>query len=533
MTLLVPAAAPPDAAPRRVESRDPATGVVWRAFATVPPEQVHAAVARAREAQRAWGARPVRERAAVARRFHAVLHRRRLEVADVVMRENGKPMVEALSTEVMTVLDQAAWVAREAPRHLAASGWRRPAGLPMWRKRMRVEHRPFGVVAVVSPWNYPLMLSAGVIVPALVAGNAVVHKPSEFTPSTAVLLDELLHEAGVPDGVLHTLPGDGATGAALTAAAIDKVFFVGSVETGRKVATACAARLIPCVLELGGSDPAIVLDDADVRVAASGIAWGRFSNAGQTCVAPKRVFVTEAAYAPFLEALVATVKSLRVGPGAEPDTEVPPLVRPSQVSALRDQLDDALARGARVAAQATLPPGAREGAYFPPTVLVDVPDGALVLREETFGPLLPVVRVRDADEAIARANASRFGLSASVWSRDESRARRVAGRLEAGSVTINDVLVTAGMADVAHGGVKESGTGRSHGLAGLMECVQSHTIVEDRFGGWRQPWWFGYGAEHVANVDAFARLAHARTFGERLSGLARTIRLVFRPDRPL
>ena len=525
--------APAAAAARRTESRDPATGEVWRTFVSASPEQVRHAVARAREAQRAWAALPVRERAAVMRRFHDVMHRRRMEMATIVMRENGKPIAEALSTEVMTVLDQVTWQAREAPRHLAPSGWRRPEGLPMWRKRMRVEHRPFGVVAVVSPWNYPLMLSAGIIVPALVAGNAVVHKPSEFTPSTAVLLDEMLREAGVPEGVIQTVVGDGATGAALTAAAVDKVFFIGSVGTGRKVAAACAERLVPCVLELGGSDPAIVLDDADVRTAASGIAWGRFSNAGQTCVAPKRVFVADAVYASFLDALVETVKALRVGPGADPLTDVPPLVRPSQVSALRAQLDDALARGAHVAARATLPPGLREDAYFAPTVLVDVPDDALVLREETFGPLLPVVRVRDADDAIARANASRFGLSASVWSRDPARARRVAERLEAGSVTINDILVTAGMADVAHGGVKESGTGRSHGLAGLMECVQSHTIVEDRFHGWRQPWWFGYGAEQVTNVDAFARLAHSRSPRERLSGLARTLRLMFRPERPV
>jgi acyl-CoA reductase-like NAD-dependent aldehyde dehydrogenase len=518
---------------RMVESRDPATGEVWRRWPAATPDEVHAAVERARAAQRDWAARPAGDRAQVIDRFHALLHSRRTEMATTIMRENGKPISEALGTEVMIVLDQARFVAREAPRVQAPGRWRRPEGLPMWRKRMRVEHHAFGTVAVISPWNYPLMLAAGIIMPALATGNAVVHKPSEFTPGTALLLAELLHEAGVPQGVLETIIGDATAGAALTASAVAKVFFIGSVGTGRKVAAACATRLVPCVLELGGSDPAIVLDDADVRTAASGIAWGRFSNAGQTCVAPKRVFVTAPAYDAFLQALETAVRALRVGPGSAPETDVPPLVRPSQLETLQAQLDDALRRGARIAAQAVIPPGLLAGAYFPPTVLVEVPEDARVLREETFGPLLPVVRVRDEHDAVARANASPFGLSASVWSRDAARALRVAGRLEAGSVTINDVLITAGMADVAHGGVKESGTGRSHGLAGLMECVQSRTIVADRFGSWRQPWWFGYGSEHAADYDAFARLAHSRSAGERLSGLARTLRLMFRPQRPL
>ena len=526
--------APSAPTPRRaVESRDPATGEVWRRYEAASPEVVHAALRRAREAQRAWAATSLDERARMLGRFHDVLYARREEVARTIMRENGKPAAEALGTEIIVVLDYAKFFARAARRELGRTRWEIPRSLAMWRKRLRVTHEPYGVIGVISPWNYPFMLAAGEILPALVAGNAVVHKPSEFTPSTGVLLGELLQEAGAPADVIQTLTGDGATGAALTAGAVDKVFFIGSLASGRKVAVACAERMVPCVLELGGSDPAIVLEDADLATAASGIAWGRFSNAGQTCVAPKRVFVVDAAYDGFVAALSKVVGALRVGPGHSHHTDVTPLIRPEQTATLRAQLDDALARGARVLAQGRLDPDADPTAYFPPTVLSDVNGDMRVLTEETFGPLLPVVRVRDADEAVARANASPFGLSASIWTRDTTRALGLAERLEAGTVAINDAIVTAGMAEVPHGGVKESGTGRSHGLAGLLECVRTKTIVADRWSGWRQPWWFGYGEEHAKNLDAFARVAHAHSLRERLSGVRRTVRLLLRPERPL
>ncbi|HKG93860.1 MAG TPA: aldehyde dehydrogenase family protein, partial [Gemmatimonadaceae bacterium] len=314
---------------RRSESLNPATGEVWRAYEPASPDEVRRAVARAREAQREWAARPVRERARVLERFRRALYRRRLEVADLISRENGKPAAEALGTEVSVVLDYARFYARKAPGALRGS-WFTPASLAMWRKRVRIGYEPYGVVAVVSPWNYPFMLAGGVMLPALVAGNAVVLKPSEFTPTTGMLLGDLAAEAGVPAGVMTVIPGDGATGASLVGADVNKVFFIGSVATGKRVAAACAERLIPCSLELGGSDPAIVLDDADVRHAAAGIAWGRFSNAGQTCVAPKRVFVVDAVYDAFAAELRRVVEGLRVAPAGGAACDVGPLIRPSQ-----------------------------------------------------------------------------------------------------------------------------------------------------------------------------------------------------------
>ncbi len=503
---------------RAVESRDPNTGEVWRRFAAADALAVHDAVRRARTASHTWRVLPLPGRLAIIDAFRALLFESRDEMARTIARENGKPQVEAMAAEVLTTLDLARFYVRTAPRVLRERV-RAASALALLRKRIRLAHEPYGVVGVISPWNYPLMLPAGIVLAALAAGNAVVLKPSELTPSTAELLIALLHRAGVPADVCALVQGDGATGAALTAADVDKVFFTGSVATGRRVAIACAERLVPCVLELGGSDPAIVLEDAPIAHTVRGLVWGRYANCGQTCVAPKRVFVVDRVHDEVVARMSEAVRALRMD--ADDAREVGALIRPSQRAALDRQLADAVSRGARVVATAS----ARDDA-FAPTLLVDVPDEALVLREETFGPLLPIIRVRDEDEAVARANASEFGLSASVWTRDAERGRRVAARLEAGTVVINDAVVVAGMADVPHGGVKASGTGRSHGEEGLLECVRTKAIVEDRLPTRTQPWWFGYGGARAQNMDAFARLAHGRSWGERLGGLAGTLRLL-------
>ena len=513
----------PEHSARTVRSVDPVTGTVWREYAASGPAEVGAAVARARATQPAWAALPVSARADALGRFHAALVRRRHDVADVLTRETGKTTADAMGSEILTTLDFARFFAREAVR-LQHAPWRRAASLSMFRKRVRIEHVPLGVVCVISPWNYPFMLAAGVVLPALVTGNAVVFKPSELTPTSGMILGELLAEAGIPDGLLHVLPGDGTTGVALTSAPVDKVFFTGSAVTGRKVAMSCAALGTGCSLELGGNDAAIVLEDANVATAARGIAWGRFTNAGQTCVAPKRVFVVDAVYDGFMDALCAEVEAPVPAEAGEAASQ--PLIRQVQADVLEAQFADALARGARVVARAS--DRASQGASFPPTVIADATPAMRVMREETFGPLLPVVRVRDADDAIAHANASEFGLSASIWTKDLARGIEVAGRVDAGTICVNDVVVVAGMADVPHGGVKGSGAGRSHGVAGLMECMRTKTIVAERWSGWRQPWWSGGTAEQARGLDAFVQLAHGSSLLARLRGVAGTIRMLRR-----
>ena len=525
--------ASPEAAvtpPRPVESRNPATGEVWARYTTTTSADVRSAASRARIAQTAWAAEPVATRVRALRRFHDCLYRRRIELATVLTRENGKPVAEALANEVAIALDFAGFYAKRAPRFLRTR-WTGATPLAMKRKRIRISHEPWGVIGVISPWNYPLMLSAAIVLPALVVGNAVLLKPSEFTPASGSLLAELFIDAGIPPDVFQVLQGDGSTGAALCESDVDKIFFTGSEATGRKVALACATWLLPCSLELGGSDAAIVLADADLKHAASGIAWGRFSNGGQTCVAPKRVFVEAAVYDPFVAALETVMRSLHVGAGSTPESDVGPMIRPDAVVTLTAQRDDALARGASmVTADAGEAPA---GSFFAPTLLLNVPADARVLQEETFGPLLPVVKVRDAREAVALANAGDFGLSASIWSADTARAARLAGEIRAGSVTINDAIVAAGIADVPHGGVRHSGWGRTHGMAGLEECVRTKATVADRFSRWRQAWWFGYGEQHAAGIVAYVRLAHGTSSLDRIRALPVFLKLLFAPKRPV
>lgn len=488
-------------------------------------------VAAARAAQSAWAATPLGTRLAVLARFHELVYRRRTEIAALIARETGKPRLEALSTEIGVVLDDARFLQRIIPKQLK-SPWFTSASRALMRKRLRVVHEPYGVVGVITPWNYPFMLSCARLLPALATGNGVVFKPSELTPETGAMARTLLVEAGVPKDVIGLIQGDGTVGAALAASPVDKVFFTGSVGAGRSVARACADRLVPCSLELGGSDPAIVLADADIATAASGLVWGRFANAGQTCLAPKRIFVESAAYDDFVGAVAQVTATLRVGSAAGDSMDVGPMIAPRFRAAIENQMADAIARGARVVASAAPVAGSSADALFAPTVLADVPVDARVMIEETFGPLMVIERVSNEDVAIARANAGDFGLAASIWTRDAARAGRIAGQLVCGAVSINEVLVTGGIAELPHGGVRTSGYGRVHGAAGIADCVRTKGIVAERFPGWRQGWWFGYSGRTHGQIDAFIRFAHDPSPIGRLRALPGVLRLLVAPDRP-
>ncbi|MHB1312892.1 MAG: aldehyde dehydrogenase family protein [Gemmatimonadaceae bacterium] len=511
---------------RMPESRDPATGEVWKRYEVADADAVKAAFDRARAAQPAWAALPARVRAGAVEAFVQKLLARRQEAATIIARENGKPVGEALGVDVGVTLALAEHFAKAAPRFLKPH-WQRSAALMAWRKRIALIKEPYGVMGIISPWNYPMFLPLSSALPSLLCGNAVVNKPSEWTPGIAELVRECLLESGVPADIYQVVHGAGATGAALCEQA-DKIFFTGSEATGRKVAAACAHRLIPCALELGGSDPAIVLADADLRHAAAGIAWARFSNAGQTCVAAKRVFVEASVFEPFLTELNNAVRMLNVGPGTADRTDVGPMIRPEQRALIAAQFADAVARGAQVALRLDAPEG---DCYFPPTILTDVPADSRPMTEETFGPLLPVTKVADVEEAIARANDTTQGLSASVWTGDVVRGVAVAHRLQAGSVVINDACSSAGIADVPHGGFKASGLGKVHGDLGLQECVRTKAVMVDWFQSWRQPWWFGYSRAYRENIDAFLVAAHSASLWARIRALPGVLRLVFSPSR--
>jgi succinate-semialdehyde dehydrogenase/glutarate-semialdehyde dehydrogenase len=503
-----------------IQSINPATGEVLAELPAAGGAEVDAAVAAARRAQPGWAATPVAERARIVAGFRDLLFAQRLEVAELITRENGKPLTESLITEVMVTLDTANYFASQAEKLLRPE--RVPnSSLAMKSRRGKLHFEPLGVIGIISPWNYPLSTPATQVIPALVAGNAVVLKPSELTPLAALKLAEIFVAAGLPNGVLQVIVGDGATGGNLIASGINKIVFTGSVATGRKVAQAAALRLIPCVLELGGKDPMIVLDDADPDVAASGALWGGLMNCGQTCISVERIYVQRRALDPFLTALIEKCSRLKVGSGFDADVEIGPMIRERQVRIVEGQVEDAVANGARVMAG-----GRRSDAgplFYEPTILTCVNHRMRIMREETFGPVLPVMPVGSDDEAVALANDSEFGLSASVWTSNVEHGRRVAARLEAGSVMINDAVSYYGNCDAPHGGVKSSGLGRTHGRHGLREMVSIKYVDEDLLGQRPKPWWFGYDSKQLAGADSMLQALFA-PLGKRMRAMPGTVR---------
>lgn len=500
---------------RPVISMNPATGEEFAHFKITPADEVERVVAAAQSAWPDWHGRGVSRRCAVLRKWYTLLYAHSREMAELLAQETGKPLPEALIAEVMTSLDIMAYYLERGPQLLKPHKWRHD-NIALKFKQAAMEPIPWGVVGVITPWNYPLMLPVGTVFPALMAGNSVVLKPAEYTTSIAMRMHELALQAGVPHHVFQLIPGDGNTGAALIKSGINRAVFIGSERAGRQVARACAEQLIPVTLELGGSDPMLVLADAPLRTAAAAAIWGRFTNAGQTCIAVKRVFVEEPVYDAFIAKVLSGVKKLRMGNGMDPDIDMGPMIRESQVQTLERQLADAVAKGARVRA------GGRRRTdlgplFFEPTVLTEVTPEMAVMQEETFGPLLPVMPVKDAAEAVKLANQTPYGLSASIWTRDTKRGYALAQQIQAGSVTVNDTTFHPGACDVAYGGFKNSGLGKTHGDAGLLEMVKEQYIDVDPLGWQYKPWWFGYARSLQRKASKFIQFAHGRSWRERLA----------------
>jgi succinate-semialdehyde dehydrogenase/glutarate-semialdehyde dehydrogenase len=503
-----------------ITSVNPATGEVLREFPSTTDAEVQAAVARARAAQPVWNALGVTRRVQVLRKFQQILTKKKQQVGRLISTEAGKPYVEALTTEVLVVLDAARFCLEEAPAFLRGEDL--PHGnLAMKTKAGRIFREPYGVIGIISPWNYPFSIPATETLAALVTGNAVVIKPSELTSLTALELESLLHEAGVPRDVLSVVVGDGATGAALTNSAIDKLVFTGSAGTGKKIAQAAAARLLPVVLELGGKDPMLVLDDADVEVASSGAVWGAFMNAGQTCLSVERCYVDRKIYDRFVEACVRKVKALRVGDGMSAETDVGPMIHERQLRIVEAQVEEAKARGAQVLTGGTRLPGLGAN-FYAPTILVNVDHTMRIMREETFGPVLPIMAVDSEAEAIQLANDSEYGLAASVWTRNDSRGQKIAQQLNAGTVMINDMISCFGISEAPHGGVKASGIGRTHGRFGMEEMVWVKYVDTDRLPRRKKIWWYEYGGDFARQMEGFIDLQFARGVGKRISGALRS-----------
>jgi acyl-CoA reductase-like NAD-dependent aldehyde dehydrogenase len=442
--------------------------------------EVPALVDRARTAQAAWGARPVEERAEVLGAIRRWIVANRAAIVESTMRETGKTYEDALFVEVFLPADAIRFWERKAARHLRDERIRGRGPLVLGRKFV-VRRRPLGVVGVIAPWNYPLATAIGDSAPALMAGNAVVIKPSEITPlTTTMVVDGLARETGLPEDVLLVATGRGDTGAALVDH-VDMIMFTGSTRTGRSVAQRAADRLIPVSLELGGKDPMIVCADANLDRAAQAAATFALGNCGQACTSVERIYVEDDVHDEFVDKLVHAVGRLRQrGDTSAGAADVGAMTFPPQLEIVERHVADALAKGARVLTGGRRGDG--PGLYYEPTVLVDVDHDMDCMREETFGPTLPVMRVRDTDEAVRLANDTTYGLSSSVYTRDTNKGEAIARRIRAGNTAVNDGYIHVAGWEAPYGGSRDSGVGARNAREGILKYTEPHTIMITRLG---------------------------------------------------
>jgi succinate-semialdehyde dehydrogenase/glutarate-semialdehyde dehydrogenase len=499
----------------RITVHDPTTDDVIGSVPAGTPEDVTTAVTRAREAQQSWAALPVSERAEVLSRYHDQVLAHREELLDLIQLESGKARQDAFE-ELLDVPMNARYYASEGPAMLTSE--RRRGAFPLLTKT--VEHRnPVGVVGVVSPWNYPLTLAVSDALPALLAGNAVVLKPDEHTPFTALRAVELLREAGLPDDLFQVVTGRGPELGEPLISSVDFLQFTGSSEVGRIVASQAGEHLIDCSLELGGKNPMLVLPDANVAKAAEGAVRGSFTTAGQLCISFERIYVHESVYDDFCAEFVERTRRLELGAAYDYGPDVGSMLSAEQIDKTERHVEDALSEGA------TLLTGGRRRPdlgphFFEPTVLTDVPESATLYDEETFGPVAAVYPVSSTDEAVARATESEYGLNASVWTGDTTVGESVARRIDCGTVNVNEAYAaTWASIDAPMGGMDDSGLGRRHGEHGLTKFTESKTVSTQRVVPFatprRVPGWL-WERFMVANLRGLKRVAGLRS---RVRGL--------------
>jgi acyl-CoA reductase-like NAD-dependent aldehyde dehydrogenase len=484
-----------------LRSVNPATLETVGAVPVTAPAGVERVVERASAAQEQWAAEPFLERRRVLNGVVRALVERIDELASVVVAETGRPLVEAYTIDLLLAIEQVRWLAREAERVLAPERLRLGTAY-LLHKRAQVVYEPLGVIGVIAPWNLPLAIPLTQAATAVAAGNAVVVKPSELSPLTGAWVERLFAESGAPYGLVTVVQGGAETGEALVRApGVAKIVFTGSAEVGRQVAVAAAESLRPVTLELGGKDPFLVFADADLERAVEGAAFGAFANCGQLCVGVERILVERPLYDSFVEDLAARARSLRV------PEDVGPLISERQRTRVEDLVAQSVEVGGQARAGGRRPPASSPGWFYEPTVLEHVPASARIESEEVFGPVTTVAPFDGEEEAIRLANASPFGLGASVWTRDAERARRVGARLRAGMVWTNDVGYSYGAGPAPWGGNKASGFGRTHGKHGLYD-LSNVKFVDADGGRVPVPWWFPYDERAVDGFKGVVRFLH-------------------------
>ena len=504
------------ASPGQLDSFSPATGEFVGSVPTITPDQVQSVVDDVARVQPLWAQLSLVDRARYLRRAAQVLLDSSDEIAQLISREQGKPRLESYTMELLPTIDALHWCADNGPRILGDEPIPTPQ-LMLKQKKNKFVYEPIGVVGVIAPWNYPWSIPFGEVAIALMAGNGVVLKPASLTPLIGRRIQDVFERAGFPDGLIQTVHGGGAVGQALVESSAGKIFFTGSVEVGRGVGEACARSLKGCVLELGGKDPQIVCADAQLAHAVSGAVWGGFSNAGQTCSGIERTYVMREVADRFVEGVVREASRLRVGNPLDWRTEIGPMVSKEQFDVVMELVDDAVAAGAEIRCGGPREIEGLSGHFIAPIVLTGVTHDMRIMREEIFGPVLPIVTVDSEQDAIDLANDSVFGLGASVWTLDRDKGERMARQIQSGMVWINDHSYSHGACQCSWGGVKESGLGRSHSKFGFYECVNVK-LVSWEPSRMRDSWWHPYDEVLGQAIRASARLLYGRD-GQRAEAL--------------
>jgi succinate-semialdehyde dehydrogenase/glutarate-semialdehyde dehydrogenase len=500
------------------EAFSPSSGEVVGVFSLLDEAQAAGAAAAAGRAFGPWRVTTFAERSRLLNRVRGLMLEEAPGLAALIAREQGKPVAEAHLAEILPSLDHLKYLAENAEAILSPQETN-PAVFLIGHKQARTEFGPLGPVLIITPWNYPLSIPVTGIAAALMAGNTVVLKPAPSTTLIGLALGDLFTRAGLPAGVLNVVACDDAVAGSLVQnPGFRKILFTGSVPTGRRIMASAANQGTPVTLELGGKDPAVVCADADLERAASGIVWAAFLNAGQTCASVERVYVEDGIADAFIAKVIEKTKALRLGDPLDPKTDVGPLTLERQRLIVEAQVGEARAKGAEIMTGGLRTEG--PGYFYPPTVLLNVDHTMAIMRDETFGPVLPIMRVKSIDEAIRLANDSPYGLTASGWTTSEATATKLERELQAGVVTINDHVYSFSEPTAPWGGIKASGIGRTHGAPGLREMTQPKYVARDMSRG-GEVWWYPYGPEFKAMMAGALRSFHHPFVMTRLLALSK------------
>lgn len=475
---------------------NPATGEQVAEFTNTDMRKFPAMLSNARRAQSDWAKLSFAQRAKYILRMRRYITDHADELAVTISSENGKSRIDALATEIIPASLAVRWYAKNAARVLKDRQLSRSSWL-FFNKQSKIIRVPWGVVGIISPWNYPLSIPFGEVVMALMAGNAVILKVAAVTLSCGKAIEDIVRSAGLPDGLFtHVIGSGGEVSTAMLDHGINKIFFTGSVPTGKKLMAQAASKLTPLSLELGGKDPMIVLDDADLERATNGAAWAGYQNAGQSCGGVERIYVQSGVYQQFVDLLAKKTRAMRHGGDTDFNIDMGAVTTKDQYNTIKSHLASAVKKGAKVVAESkATPSAAKAGNFFPATLVTNVNHKMDLMREETFGPILPVMKFDSIDEAIHLANDCSMGLTASIWTKNTKLAKKLAPQIQAGAITINDHLYTHGLSETPWGGFKESGLGRTHSALGLEEMTQPQVVNWDLMNPPRNLWWFPFSPE--------------------------------------